>query len=335
MNKKNSSQLNHIREKPVFICGHPKSGTSLLRSMLDNHPELIVYPEETYFFRKFLPMSEGSTLKEQLALAEEHLIHIFKWNVSDPPADQAGYPDRDYQRTISFDEVCRYMKALAGEKLDHSGDVLSAAILAYGNAAGTGADSKKWWVEKSTYNELFFSQMIKWWPTARFIHVVRDPRDNYASYRRKHPEWSASFFARNWLRSTESGLLNQEAVGPEQYWMLRYEDLTSQPEETIKQLCAFLSIEDSSTLRIPTRNGEVWKGNSMFAERFEQISSNPVGRWEADLDSQDVYIIQKSCERTMEKFDHEIQATHAERITFRSRVEVVLIKIRNLLAKRK
>ena len=93
MNKKNSSQLNHIREKPVFICGHPKSGTSLLRSMLDNHPELIVYPEETYFFRKFLPMSEGSTLKEQLALAEEHLIHIFKWNVSDPPADQAGYPD--------------------------------------------------------------------------------------------------------------------------------------------------------------------------------------------------------------------------------------------------
>ena len=73
MKNKNNNNLNNIREKPVFICGHPKSGTSLLRSMLDNHPELIVYPEETYFFRKFLPMSQMLSLKEQLDLAEEHL----------------------------------------------------------------------------------------------------------------------------------------------------------------------------------------------------------------------------------------------------------------------
>ena len=34
-----------LPDRPVFICGHPKSGTSLLRAMLDSHPELLVYPE--------------------------------------------------------------------------------------------------------------------------------------------------------------------------------------------------------------------------------------------------------------------------------------------------
>jgi hypothetical protein len=335
MKNETNRQSLYIREKPVFICGHPKSGTSLLRSLLDNHPQLIVFPEETYFFRKFLPRSEGLSLKAQLELAEELLIHIFKWNVSDPPAHQAGYPDRDYQNSISFDQVRKNMEIIANEKLNHSGDILRAAILAYGSAINNSTSIKKWWVEKSTYNELFFSQIIRWWPDAHFIHVVRDPRDNFASYRRKHPEWSASFFSRNWLRSTNSGLINQGIVGPKQYWLLRYEELTNQPDESINKLCDFLSIEDSSTLRIPTRNGEVWKGNSMFADRFDQISSSPVGRWEEDLNPQDAYIIQWSCKTIMQMFNYEIKNTYTQRITIRSWIEVVLVRIRTFLSKQK
>lgn len=36
-----------FKDRPIFICGHPKSGTSLLRNLLDNHPQLAVYPEES------------------------------------------------------------------------------------------------------------------------------------------------------------------------------------------------------------------------------------------------------------------------------------------------
>lgn len=320
-----------ISERPVFICGHPKSGSSLLRSLLDNHPQLIVYPEETLFFRRFLPKAEGKSRQEQLGLAEELLIHIFKWNVSNPPAHQEGYPDRDYQRTISFDQVRRNLRAITDKKLDHSGDILSAAVLAYGNAIGAVSDSMKWWIEKSPYNEYFFTQIIDWWPEARFIHLIRDPRDNYASYRRKHPEWNASFFVCNWLRSTKKGLQNQNIIGKERYWMLRYEDLTSQPEETIKNLGNFLSIDDHPTLRIPTRNGEAWKGNSMFTERFKQISSKPIGRWKTDLDSQDLYIIQKSCGSVMRKLNYEINNSYAHKITFQSWIAVIKTRIKTLL----
>ena len=47
--------MSELRDSPVFIAGHPKSGTSLLRSVLDSHPELVAYPEETSFFRRYLP----------------------------------------------------------------------------------------------------------------------------------------------------------------------------------------------------------------------------------------------------------------------------------------
>ncbi|MGE5223096.1 MAG: sulfotransferase, partial [Omnitrophica WOR_2 bacterium] len=68
---------NDLRDRPVFICGHPKSGTSLLRSLLDSHPQVIVYPEETSFFRRYLPAAKGLSLDEKIELEDRLLIHIF------------------------------------------------------------------------------------------------------------------------------------------------------------------------------------------------------------------------------------------------------------------
>ena len=49
-------------ERPVFVVGYPKSGTTLVVSLLDGHPQLVVFPEETEFMRaigspyaRFLP----------------------------------------------------------------------------------------------------------------------------------------------------------------------------------------------------------------------------------------------------------------------------------------
>lgn len=88
--------INELRDSPVFIAGHPKSGTSFLCSVLDSHPELLTYPEETSFFRRYLPKAAGKSLVEKLVISDLTLTHIFEWNQTDPPAHQAGFPDRDY-----------------------------------------------------------------------------------------------------------------------------------------------------------------------------------------------------------------------------------------------
>jgi hypothetical protein len=271
-----------LRDCPVFICGHPKSGTSLVRSILDSHPQLVVYPEETIFFRHFLPNAEGLSLQQQLELADRCLIHIFNWNQDEPTPSQTGFPDRDYS-SIPYEAVRSQMKGLVESNYRHAGDILSAAILAFGQVSRQLGDSTRYWVEKSPYNEYYAKKIYGWWPEARCIHVLRDPRDNFASYRLKHPEWNAEFFSSNWNCSTKAGLQNRELYGDSHYLIIRFEDLVQSPEENLKKLTEFLGIQWNSSLTRPTRFGEQWKGNSMFTDRFQGISTTPVSRWKENL----------------------------------------------------
>lgn len=278
-----------LLDHPVFICGHPKSGTSLLRSLLDSHPQLLVYPEETSFFRRYLPKASGKSLEEKLSLADETLTHIFTWNQASPPASQAGFPDRDYS-TVPVEQVNRAVRQFTASQYRHDGDMLSAVLLAFGQVNGQLRDQTIRWVEKTPYNERFVAQILSWWPEALFIHVIRDPRDNYASYRRKHPDWTAEIFARSWRDSTLRGLGDQERLGREHYWMLRYEDLLQNPEEILGKVCKFLYINDDKILRIPTRNGKAWQGNSMFGEQFKSIDTSPLGRYKGSLHPLDILL---------------------------------------------
>ena len=289
-----------LRDRPVFICGHPKAGTSLVRAVLDSHPQLIVYPEETVFFRRFLPRSVGLDLEAQLELADQTIIHIFDWNPQAPSPSQEGFLDRDYT-AISHEEVRQTMRELVDRTCRHPGDILSAAVLAFGQISG---QAGKCWVEKSPYNEYFTEQIFTWWPKARCIHVIRDPRDNYLSYRRKHPDWSSEFFAANWRRSTRAGVQNQRRFGAQHYRLLRYEDLTRAPEETLEQLAGYLEIDWDASLDSPTRAGQGWAGNSMFADQFQGISAAPVARWKEQLNPQEASVIERMAKPLLEDFNY-------------------------------
>ncbi|MBN1147674.1 MAG: sulfotransferase [Anaerolineales bacterium] len=294
-----------LRDRPVFICGHPKSGTSLVRAIFDSHPQLVVYPEETIFFRRFLPRSVGLDVEAQLELAEQTILHIFEWNSQAPPSSQEGFPDRDYS-AIAYEEVRRAMRELVEQTYRHPGDILSAAALAYGRVSG---QSGKWWVEKSPYNEYYSEQIFTWWPEARCVHVLRDPRDNYLSYRRKHPDWSAEFFAANWRRSARAGVQNQRHYGAQRYRLLRYEDLTCAPEESLEQLAGYLEIDWDISLASPTRAGEGWAGNSMFADQFQGISAAPVARWKEQLSPQEAAVIERMAKPLLEHFGYPTTST--------------------------
>lgn len=294
-----------LRSRPVFICGHPKSGTSLLRSMLDGHPHLIVYPEETLFFRRYLKQAAGKTAAEQITLAEELLLHIFTWNTSNPPPSQAGYLDRDYSM-FSYDAVRDAMREFLNEyPPTHEGDILAAAVLAFGEASDHVIPETGWWVEKSPYNEFYGAEIFTMWPQAKCIHIVRDPRDNYVSYQRKHKDWDALFFGANWNRSTEAGIDHADQYGSERYLNLRYEDLTMYPQETIDKICAFLDIPDDPVLAQPIRAGAGWAGNSMFADRFQAISAAPIGRWKDSLSTMDAAVIEIKSQKLMQVYQYE------------------------------
>lgn len=278
-------------EQPIFICGHPKAGTSLITALLDGHPAIVAYPEETLFFRRFLPAIQGKSLNDQIDLARKLLIYFFEWNQESPPEHQQDYPDRDYSN-ISFEAVYEKMiEALPRQDVKTS-DFLNAVIIAFGQVMGLLTKKSKCWVEKSPYNEYYANVIFEWWPNAKCIHIVRDPRDNFISYQRKHPRWNAKVFTWNWVRSTHAGILNYYSYGDERYTLLRFEDLLTDPEKIMRQMAQFLELPWDPALLKPTRAGAQWQGNSMFAEKYQKISTTPLGRWQELIDPFDLAIIQ-------------------------------------------
>lgn len=305
---------NDVRERPVFICGHPKSGTSLVRAILDSHPQLIVYPEETLFFRRMLPLAQELDLEAQLDLADEKLIHIFKWDQERTEPSQEGFPDRDYS-AISFEAVREVMHGIVTDGCRHPGDLLSAAVLAYGEVSGELVPGVRGWVEKSPYNEYHADKIFTWWPDARCIHILRDPRDNFVSYRRKHPDWSAEFFTANWSRSTRAGMENQVRYGTDRYLLLHYEELVQSPQINLRRLSEFLGIDWDVSMMKPTRAGEGWAGNSMFAIQFNGISADSVRRWMESLASEDAAVIEWLARGLMEQFGYPMQIIAGDAIS--------------------
>ena len=286
--------INH----PVFICGHPKSGTSLLTALFDGHPEILSYPEKTMFFRRFLPAIEGKTFTEKMHLAETLLIHIFEWDSENPPAHQRDYPDRDYSG-ISFEAVREEMCRQITQEPESPNQFLNAAIISYGKVSGMLGEETRHWIEKTPYNEYYADQIFTGWPEAQCIHIVRDPRDNFVSYQKKQKKWSAAMFGKNWVKSIRAGLENQKKFGALRYFIVKFEDLLTNPEETMRILADFVGIKWNESLLLPTRSGDVWRGNSMFAEKFQGISQKPLYRWKSDLDPFDQAILQTICGREM------------------------------------
>ena len=273
--------MSELRDFPVFIAGHPRSGTSLLRPVLDSHPELVTYPEETSFFRRYLPKTAGKSLLQKTVLSDRYLTHIFEWNQVKPPAHQAGFPDRDYSH-IPVVQVRQAVNQLVAARFRHDGDMLSAVILAYGQVTGQITPATRHWVEIDPYIEHYAAQIFAWWPAAQMVHVVRDPRDNFTSYRRKQSNWAPEAFAMSWVRSTQAGFDNIARFGANHYWMLRYEDLVVAPEARLRQLYQFLNINEDPSLRQPARGGTL-----MLEDQFSAISAAPVSRWEETLSAED------------------------------------------------
>ena len=301
------SERNLLRDRPIFICGHPKSGTSLLVSLLDSHPQLVVYPNETFFFRGFIPEIQKRDLDEKITLAQRYLLQFFEPDLSYSEDQEQGDSSQD-QRFMNYARTCQVLQQVVeGDSIRNDGDLLSASVIAYGQVYGKLSRETIYWIEKTPYNEHFAEVMFNWWPDARCIHIVRDPRDNYLTYKRKHDGLLAEDFAVGWNSSLSAGIQNRKDYGKDHYFILRYEDLTNDPETSVQELISFLGIDDDGILRIPTSDGKPWEGNSQFGDKFQGISNKPVGRWKHELSVRDVDIIEAICADYMEKQGYEFQ----------------------------
>jgi hypothetical protein len=273
-----------IKEEGFFIGGHRKNGTTLLIAMLDNHPNLFVYPYETHFWYSFYPIyTEGNfSLKEKKERIKEYVFGSLKQTI---------------EKWMKFNEEdLNFSYATLNKKFDDRIDNSNKTTKDFFDAVIFSArellpdknyNSHKMWIEKCTGSDIFANEIFKMYKKTKFIHMVRDPRDNWAVIKNGwdkhyHTQYDSierlmrSVIDRNYLQQ-RLAIENQKIFSSKKYMILKYEDLIKKPEKSILAVCQFIGLDYNKINIEPSFCGVPWEGNSLSNIRYKGVSNSRIG----------------------------------------------------------
>lgn len=212
------------RYRPLFIIGSGRSGNTLLRRIVQAHPDFHI-PPETYVLGTVI-----SSYRRNLLMSWNERVHLALGRFAQHPE----FGTFDMSLHDLADRLCRLPEA----------DRNLAAILDafYREHAEQHGIQCLRWGDKTPLNTYQLDAIHAVFPDAQFIHMVRDGCDVVSSYVKAGIYDSVDKAAERWVSSIEMA----EAFGaahPANYAEVRYEDLVTDPEAEVTRLCAFLDIE--------------------------------------------------------------------------------------------
>lgn len=252
--------------KPVFITGHIKTGTSLMASLLDEHSELMVFPEELFLFSKYAQLHKNNkvTLDDfwELFFKDIQIQKLFGTQAKGL-FGQVDYSDFDAE---SFKDKClTYSKAQDLQKWELH-NVFEIIFKAFAEIIQNNPNKR--WVEKTPMNEFNFFYWKKFYPKAQFLYMTRHPFEVFSSIKKKRTiekqPYSVYDFIVKYLTSLKLANFLQKQY-PDNFIIIDLNDLKNNTAETMKAISAFLNINFSESLLRPTKLGKSWQGNSMFS----------------------------------------------------------------------
>jgi hypothetical protein len=223
----------------VFIVGCARSGTTLLRRIVDAHPQVAITPE-THWAPDYF---EGRTGLTPDGLVTPQLIARLLEHAKFP---KLGIGREELEGLLGAGEPVPYARFVSG------------IYDLYGKGQGkalVGDKTPRYVRSIGTLHGL--------WPQAKFVHLIRDGRDvclsamnwkgnvanlaNLFSTWGEHPVTTAALW---WEWGVRLGQEGGQKPGPGLYHELRYEALVARPEQECARLCAFLGLPyDAAMLR--------------------------------------------------------------------------------------
>ena len=231
------SPLLRRRAKPggppaPFVVASPRSGTTLLRMMLDAHPQVAV-PFETHFVPELIAAVEAGGGPDG---ALEVMAGHRRWG------------DFGLDRGALAERLRSYEKLTPG-------DAVRSFYTLYAETQG-----KPRWGDKTPEYVEFMRPIAGAVGEAHFVHVIRDGRDVALSRIRWRQKRSGKTppvrrMARRWKEAIT--VAREQARKVDQYLEVRYEDLVAEPEPALRRICDFTGLEyDASMLAYHERASE-------------------------------------------------------------------------------
>lgn len=286
-----------LEPQPVLpvVVGCPRSGTTLLRAMLDNHPELAVVTDAPRLINVAARLRRGPLDHAALARAlgghhdsqaqQDELQHQLE---SDPP-------------TTFEDGVRRCLSHIA-----HTQGKARYGI-------------------KTPVFVLHLAEFGRRFPEARFVHIIRDGREVAASML-DHDEFTDDIVtaAATWRRAIARGRKGGARLGPDRYLELRYEELVAAPEPVLHRLCSFLEIPyDPGLLAYPDREASR-PMPPRFAHLHTSLTVPPTAGlrdWRRELTEQQVAAFETVAGRTLRRLGYPT-GSHREPFGARTRTRL-------------
>jgi hypothetical protein len=223
---------------PVFLVGMPRSGTKLLRELLNRHPDVRIPGIET----EFLPYLIAHAAQFGDLSRRENFHRLYRHLLN--------FPYFIYRR-----DEGRLVSEAAWRAACPSYDVagLFEGLVRVDTDSTVGPSSV--WGDKSPSYIQHLTSIKAIYPAARFIHIVRDVRDQCLSSRKA---WGKDMLraAERWGRGVLAARNAGQAMGRD-YLEVRYEDLLDAPEATMRRLCDFIDVafhEDMTRLARTAEN---------------------------------------------------------------------------------
>jgi hypothetical protein len=300
------SVVDRTKSPIAFVCGHRKSGTTLFRDLLDGHPQLAVYPIDLALLYAYFPeyIRSHPDPADRRARLKRVLFDDLNTRLRD-----AGAIDKLDTGALE----ARFFDGLKDDDLGRPGALIACLMAAFRAVRGT--DSVRWNVIKETSIEIYAAEILEWFPDARLIQIVRDPRDNFAALAagvEKHYErlgedrnhTLASLLHRATL-GLRMGRHHQRMLGPNRYHLLRFEDLVRDPDGELHRVAEFLEIDYDPVMMSPTLLGVSTRGNIFEGVAMQGIDSRNVGRWRDRISAEEAQVIEFIMAEEMAAFDYE------------------------------
>lgn len=256
--------------RPLFVLGCPRSGTTLLQLMLHAHPRIALPPETRFVLPAYAERLRFGDLTR--------------------PDNRAALADWITRRKETrFHELGLDAGAVAGRIATGPptlGSALGIALHAYAERHG-----KARWGDKRPAYALHVAEILRLFPEAQFVHLVRDGRDCAASLLGM-PWWHRGFHeaVATWAQVMDVTAGFARRLGPGSWYELRYEDLLADPEGQLRALCAYLGEEYAPGMTEPHRvaHGAVPARKTWHRRTHGALDASRAGSWERRLSAEQI-----------------------------------------------
>jgi hypothetical protein len=255
-------------DRPIFVLGCPRSGTTLLQLMLHAHPRIAIPSETRFVLTTYERRNSFGDLRE-----EPNRRALASSIVGDR---QTLFSDLGLDAAEVSDEIVEGPATL--------GSAIGIVFRAYARRF----DKPRWGDKRPGYYQ-YIPALLRMFPDAQIVHLIRDGRDCVASLLTM-PWFKQDIYAAicSWNEAIDGGRRAARQLPPDTYREVRYEDLVADPARQLGALCEFLGEDYDPAMTephkvaasaIPERQRTAW-----HADTQRQVTEAPSGHWSGRLE---------------------------------------------------